>query len=162
MSHTAIDLNEFKGSLSRIEASVEGLTEAQLSWKPAPEKWSIKEVVAHLADHLVVTTFRIRQIVSEEVPQVPAFDQDAWVAGILANDVPLQELLDTYRVLLDVNLPILKRLTPEQWSRTAVNPRGKTVTLVELLEGFIKHIGTHQGQIERNKQAFVQAAAASS
>ncbi|MGF7034680.1 hypothetical protein J2T17_005649 [Paenibacillus mucilaginosus] len=162
MSQTAIDLNVFAGNLSRIEESLKGLTEEQLTWKPAPDKWSIKEVVAHLADHLVVTAFRIRQIVSEEVPQVPAFDQDAWVAGIQANEVPLEELLDTYRALLEVNLPLLKRLTPEEWARTAVNPRGKTVTLAELLEGFSKHVGTHLGQIERNRLAFGQTAAASS
>ncbi|MCZ8521713.1 MULTISPECIES: DinB family protein [Paenibacillus] len=162
MSHTGIDLNVFAGNLSRIEDSVRGLTEEQLSWKPAPEKWSIKEVVSHLTDHLVVTGFRIRQIVSESVPQLPAFDQDAWVTVIRANEVSLEEHLGTYEALLAVNVPVLQRLEPEAWLRTAVNPRGKTVTLAELLEGFSKHVGVHLDQIERNKQALAQEAAPSS
>ena len=33
----------------RLRKLVKGLTEKQLSWPPAPGKWSIKQIVAHLA-----------------------------------------------------------------------------------------------------------------
>ncbi len=61
-----------------LEKIVSLASEDQLHWKPSMERWSISEVLAHLAD-VEVAGFRerIERMVQEEMPQLAMYDQDA-------------------------------------------------------------------------------------
>src|SRR5260370_36130129 len=48
-----------------------------LQWKPAPDRWSISEVLAHLLDVVQMFSERVRRMVEEQSPQLPEFDQKA-------------------------------------------------------------------------------------
>jgi DinB family protein len=50
--------------------------------RPAPDKWSIGEILVHLADTEVVFGYLIRRIVGEPGTRIDGFDQDAWVAAL--------------------------------------------------------------------------------
>ena len=58
---------------------LKGLTEKQLSRRPAPGKWSIKEIVAHLADGEVILGSRYRLVAAHDRPAIAAYDQDLFV-----------------------------------------------------------------------------------
>ncbi|MNI79494.1 hypothetical protein D3C73_1359530 [compost metagenome] len=47
---------------------------------------------------------------------------------------------------------LLKRLDDSDWQRTGVNAKGEQVTLEASVEGFVKHVHTHLGQIARIKR----------
>src|SRR5688572_12306459 len=59
---------------------VDGLSAEQLDRRPAPGKWSIREIVAHLADDELVGAYRIRLILSAPGTAIQAFDQDLWAS----------------------------------------------------------------------------------
>ncbi|PQP90813.1 DinB family protein, partial [Paenibacillus sp. AR247] len=85
--------------------------------------------------------------------QLPAFEQDAWVSGQHANQGGTPDILDAFHALLTYNTLLLQRLTPEDLAKNGVNPRGQTVSVADLVNGFIRHVENHLGQIERIKQA---------
>ena len=64
MSQSTVDVETYLQAYDQIEQEIEGLSEEQLKWKAAPESWSVTEVLAHLVDHSIVVSFRIREILS--------------------------------------------------------------------------------------------------
>lgn len=59
-----------------LESLIDGLSTEDLLQRPAPRKWCIREIVAHLADDELVGAYRIRLILSESGTLIQAFDQD--------------------------------------------------------------------------------------
>ena len=67
-----------KSTPKKIERLIARLSPAQLRRRPAPEKWSIVEILAHLAETELVCGYRMRMILSSSGTPIQAFDQDAW------------------------------------------------------------------------------------
>ena len=61
-----------------IAALIEGVPDDQLQRRPAPQKWSILEIVAHLAEDELVTSWRYRQMLESPGCLLAGFDQDLW------------------------------------------------------------------------------------
>ncbi|WP_159881647.1 DinB family protein [Paenibacillus puerhi] len=152
-SPQTIDLQPYEGTLQLLKHAVQGWSAEQLKRKPAPDKWSATEVLSHLTDHQIVTSFRIRQIISEEEAKLPPFDQDPWVSRTRANESEAADLFAVYEALLVYNTLLLRRIPAEYFSRTGVNAKGKTFTLAGLLQAFVDHVHVHLAQIDRIKQA---------
>lgn len=158
MSQGPVDLKAYLQTYEQLKAAIEGLTPEELRRKPAPDKWSVTEVIAHLTDHNIVVSFRIREILAGSEARLPAFSQDPWVAGQKANEGNAEDFLDAFRALLVHNGQLFFRLTDEDWAKTGVNFRGETVTLSAIVQGFIDHLQRHLGQIERIKNGFTDPA----
>ena len=65
-------------SAKKLERLLKAVPTAKLRKRPAADKWSIAEILAHLADSEIVTGFRLRQILGTPGAPIPAYDQDAW------------------------------------------------------------------------------------
>jgi len=66
---------------AKIVALIRGLTSRQLARRPAPGKWSIREIVNHLADTEMVMGCRARWIAFDDHPSLVSFDQNKWATG---------------------------------------------------------------------------------
>jgi chromatin segregation and condensation protein Rec8/ScpA/Scc1 (kleisin family) len=83
---------------------VDGVGETQLSRKPAPNKWSVTEILAHMAADELRSTWRYRQILEHDAPELLGFDQEMWARlGDYASWNP-QEALEMFRLLRETNL----------------------------------------------------------
>src|SRR5271163_4673558 len=63
----------------KLERSIKGVPTSKLRKRPAADKWSVSEILAHLADAEIVGSFRMRLILGAPGTAIAAFDQDAWV-----------------------------------------------------------------------------------
>ncbi|RKP54062.1 DinB family protein [Cohnella endophytica] len=148
-----VDIDSYLHTYEQLHQAIEGLSEDQLRWKPSEKQWSVTEVLTHLADHNIVVSFRLREILSGSEVRLPAFGQDSWVAGQKANEGNASDVLGIFRSLLIYNSLTFRRLTAEDWNKTGVNFKGETVTLATIIKGFISHVHHHLGQIDRIKKA---------
>jgi uncharacterized damage-inducible protein DinB len=148
------DIQEYLNTHHQLVQAVQGLNQEQLKWKAAPESWSITEVLAHLADHSIVVSFRIRDILAGTTARLPAFNQDAWVSGQKANDGDIADTLEVFGQLLRYNSLLFQRLTDEDWEKSGINAKGETVRIIDIVKGFVKHVNNHLGQIDRIKRAY--------
>ncbi|OCT12379.1 hypothetical protein A8709_31620 [Paenibacillus pectinilyticus] len=153
MSSTIPDLSAYLYTHQQLQEAIQGLNDGQLSWKPASDKWSVTEVLSHLADHNIVVSFRIRAIISGASAQLPAFDQDPWVSSAKANEGLASDILVLFHSLLVYNHALFERLSAEDWDKTGVNFKGQTLTLRDVVQSFVAHVQNHLGQIARIKQA---------
>ncbi|MFB5675269.1 DinB family protein [Paenibacillus terreus] len=152
-----VDIQAYLDTHNKLVDATAGLNKEQLTWKAAPESWSVTEVLAHLADHNIVVSFRVRDTLAGTTARLPAFDQDAWVSGQKANDGEAADILALFEHLLQYNALLFRRLTDEDWEKTAVNAKGDTVRAADIVAGFTRHVHHHLGQIERIKQASAAA-----
>lgn len=133
------------GKLTRL---TRGLSRKQLFARPAPGKWSIGEILAHLAETELVIGYRYRMMLSASGGPIQAFDQDAWARNSRYSRMDPKQSLATFRAVRELNVALLKRLTPEQRRRYGIHAeRGKES--VEYFERMIAgHDLNHLRQIE--------------
>jgi DinB superfamily len=133
----------------KIQRLITGLSTADLRKRPAPEKWSVNEILAHLADAEIVGSFRMRLILGSPGTPIVAYDQDTWVmAGHYDTRDPYKSL-EQFRVLRDGNLALLASLTPEQWKHHGVHSERGQESIEQIVRMFAGHDINHLQQIER-------------
>jgi hypothetical protein len=133
----------------KLEGLVKGVSAGKFRKRPAPAKWSIAEIVAHLADTELVVGYRIRMILGAPGTPIQAFDQDAWAAALGYGERDVRASLTQFRALREANLRLLKSLKAEQWKHQGLHgERGEesVETIVQMMAG---HDLNHLGQIER-------------
>jgi hypothetical protein len=131
----------------RLAQLIVGVAEARLSVHPAPGRWSVNEILAHLAEDELTSTWRYRQMLEHEGPELRGFDQDLWAH---LGDYPswdAHEALEMFRLLREANLRMLARLTPEQWQRYGIHAELCRLTLQELCRHMAAHDMNHVDQV---------------
>jgi DinB family protein len=99
----------------KLATLIRKLNKKQLTRRPAPGKWSIAEILAHLADTELVGGWRMRMILSHNGTPVQAFDQDAWANTFNYLQRDSKASLETFRVLRQNNLALLKSVPKNLW-----------------------------------------------
>ena len=131
---------------SRLAEIASSMGESRLSQKARPDKWSGREILAHLADTELAFGFRYRQTLGEENHVVQPFDQDKWARSYGAYSA--QQALKTYAALRDWNLVLIRSLTPEQISRPLSHPERGNLIFRTLIETAAGHDINHLRQLE--------------
>ena len=140
-------------SPKEIAAAVSGLPPDVLRYKPAPEKWSILEILGHLADIEIVYAHRLRQMLADEEPVIAPMDQDAWAKHLGYMDAPAPELVAAYGLNRHQNVRLLKRLKPADLEKSAFHPEyQKNQSVSEIVERMASHGTNHLSQIEKLKK----------
>ncbi|MFF2528325.1 DinB family protein [Brevibacillus sp. NPDC058079] len=147
-------IEEYSQDYELLREAVEGLSEEELRFQPAPDKWSIHQILIHVTDSEILATHRLRKVLAEEAPLLLSFDQEAWSDNLEYERLDREQHMLLFQMLRVSMLPLLKNLTPEQLVRVGQYPDGARYTFKELLELRVQHVRNHLAQIERVKQAF--------
>lgn len=131
-----------------LAALVEGLSAEGLSHRPAPGKWCIREIAAHLADDELVGAYRIRLILSAPGTPIQAFDQDIWARTGRYGESELDESLTLFRTLRWANLKLLRSLTDPEWNQFGIHAERGKESLRDIAMYFAGHDINHFRQIE--------------
>jgi uncharacterized damage-inducible protein DinB len=119
----------------------------QLTRRPGENKWSIGEILAHLAEDEIATAWRYRQIVEHSGLHLAGFDQELWARmGDYASRAP-DESLALFRLLRNANLQFLHQITPEQWECFGIHAERGRITIRDLVVHMAGHDANHIGQI---------------
>lgn len=140
-------------SPKEIAAAVSGLPPQVLRYKPAPDKWSILEILGHLADIEIVYAYRLRQMLADKKPVIAPMDQDEWAKNLGYMDTPAPELVALYGLNRHHNLRLLRHLKPADLEKSAFHPEyQQAMTVATLVEKMAGHGTNHLQQIERLKR----------
>ena len=126
---------------SELQSLVAGLTVEQMDVPPAPGKWSVREVLAHLADCEIAWAFRMRQALETPGATVTPFDQDVWATRYSAYSAA--DALRTFLALRAWNLALLTTVSAEERSNVLSHPERGTFPFTELLESIAGHDVNH-------------------
>jgi hypothetical protein len=133
----------------KLALLLKGKTGKQLMRRPAPDKWSVAEIVAHLADAELAISWRIRQILSNNAVPIQAYDQDVWAKTFdYAHRDPRQSLAN-FRTLREANVALLKFVPRKLWDNYGIHEERGNESVSHVVRMVAGHDLNHLQQIQR-------------
>ena len=136
-----------------LQAEIAGIDDVTLRRPERPGKWSIMQVIQHLADSEVVYRYRMRKILAQPTPDIQGYDQDLWAANLNYNEMDLHEALEIIHVLRAANLKMLRGLNETQLERYGLHNERGPESVRKILQMIAGHDILHLNQIRRIKKA---------
>ena len=126
-----------------IEKLVHLISEEQASWKPAPDRWSVREVLAHLADvEIYGFRNRIEKMVGEDNPSLESYDQNAAYAAGKYSSGSSREHLKDFCHERDRSLSMLRYAPADVAMRKGRHAHLGSITVAQVLnEGAFHDLG---------------------
>jgi len=144
-------INKYKDGFRAVTEALKGITERQLDARPAPDKWSPREIVHHLADSEMTSAIRLRRLIAEEHPTIVGYDQEQY-ARMLYYDRPIEPSLQAIHAARLSTSDILERLTEEQWNREGTHTESGRYAVEDWLRIYAVHAHEHAAQIARARK----------
>lgn len=137
-----------RATAAKLKKLIHGLTPKELKWKAEAGKWSIAEIVAHLADAEIVASWRMRSVLGANGTAIQPFDQDAWASVFQYGKRDAKQSLEVFRVLRENNIAMLKALPRESWDNYGMHAERGKETIAHLARMFAGHDTNHVLQVE--------------
>ncbi len=151
-------LAQYEKGAPLLRTSVMKAKEEQFDLTPVPGKWSIRQVVCHIADFEPVYADRMKRVLVEDNPTMFGGDPDAFASRLHYSRRCVLEELELIDVVRRQMARILREVDIEDFQRTGVHSEAGPLTLETLLERITGHIPHHIRFIEEKITAFGSAA----
>jgi hypothetical protein len=143
---------KYKDGFAEVTRALEGISDAELDRRPAPGKWTAREIVHHLADSEMTSAIRLRRLLAEDRPVIVGYDQEEF-ARKLHYDRPIEASLDALEAARATTAAILDRMTEDEWAREGTHSESGRYTVLQWLEIYAAHAHNHAAQIRVARRA---------
>ncbi len=140
-------LQVIASSPTRFRELFDELGEARAKQAPAPGKWSVREILCHLADCEIVFAYRLRQTLAEPHHVIQPFDQDLWATNYAAYDA--QSALAVFTAVRNFNVKLIASLPKDALAKPVTHPERGTMAFQDIVNTMGGHDLNHLGQIEK-------------
>jgi len=115
--------------------------ENKAGYRYAPGKWTLREVIGHLADSERVFSYRALRVARADATPLPSFDEDAWMAPANFERRALAEVAAEFRAVRESTLALFRGFDAEAWPRvgTASNHPISARALAWIISGHEAH-----------------------
>jgi len=124
-------------------------------YKPSPERWSIHEIILHLADSEASSYVRCRHLIAEPGLAVVEFDPARWAGNLGYFHQSTREALEVIRRLRKMTYQLLVSIPESVWLHTAEFPKEGAISLESWIERQERHIPHHTEQMTSNYGAWI-------
>ena len=130
-----------RAQADEIRRLVAGLSPERETYRYAPGKWSVRDILGHIADGERVFAYRALCISRGDQASLPGFDQDDYVATAGFDAWTAAELGEDFARLRASSVALFEHLTPAQWSQAGIaNDKRVTVrALAFIIAGHTRH-----------------------
>jgi hypothetical protein len=139
-------VDQYKDGYRVVTEALEKISDRELDARPAPGKWSAREIVHHLADSEMTSAIRLRRLIAEERPAISGYDEEEF-ARRLHYDRPIESSLEAIHAARRSTADLLDRLTETEWKREGTHTESGRYTVENWLEIYARHAHNHAEQI---------------
>ena len=139
---------QYKDGYRAVADAIAGATEAELDAKPAPGKWSAREIVHHLADSEMTSAIRMRNLIATDNLAIVGYDQEVF-AKRLHYDRPIAGSLAAFKAARETTAELLDRLSEADWTREGTHTEHGRYGMDTWLGIYCIHAHDHADQIRR-------------
>jgi hypothetical protein len=150
---------QYAAGYAEVTAALEGFAPDELNAHPRPGKWSACEIVQHLAESEMNSALRIRRLLTEDNPLIPGYDQELYSTRFFHHGRDLAPALDAFRGARAVTVPVISRMTDEDWQRAGTHTESGPYSAEDWLVIYARHAHNHAAQIRALRAALDARAA---
>jgi len=138
----------------QLTAALKEFPREMWQFKPAPNRWSVHEIIIHLADSEASSFLRCRFFLAEPGKAVMPYDQDVWTQKLNYHAQSTDEAIELFKCLRRASYHLIKDLPESAWSAKLIHPEHGDYTFDRWLEIYEGHTGGHINQMRRNLEAW--------
>src|SRR5262245_54233241 len=109
-------VDQYKDGYRVVAEALTGASDEELDARPAPGKWTAREIVHHLADSEMTSAIRLRLLLAAPNPKIAGYDQDEF-ARVLHYDRPIEASLEAFKAARRSTAELLDRMSEADWLR---------------------------------------------
>ena len=140
-----------------IPRAIDGLSQQELRQPEVPGKWSIVQILQHLADSEMVGAWRFRLVLAQDRPPLTGYDQALWAERLHYEESDPSEAIELFTVVRRANLRLFERASGADLKRVGVHVERGAESLEHLRRLYAGHDLLHLRQIERVRRAVAKA-----
>lgn len=140
-------IDQYSDGYRVVAEALTGADDEHLDARPAPGKWTAREVVHHLADSEMAAAFRLRLLVAVDNPAIHGYDQEEFARRLFYNR-PIAASLEAFKAARRSTAEILESMTDADWRRSGSHTEHNgSYTPERWLEIYAPHAHQHAEQI---------------
>ncbi|HUL04544.1 MAG TPA: DinB family protein [Gemmatimonadales bacterium] len=151
-------LDRWSRSVADAHAGLRRLPDSKVRVRPAPGKWSVKEIIGHLIDSATNNHRRFVLAQLEEGLTFPGYAQDEWVSRQRYQDSAWPALATLWSDYNEHLIHVVRAIPGAVLTRPRANhtldqiawrpvPRDQPATLAYLIDDYVEHLDHHLGQV---------------
>ena len=117
--------------------------------KPGENRWSILQIVCHLADAELLAWARIRRLITQDRAKMWGYQQEVWADRLGYQQRKVETVLARFALLRRENAELLDGLPAAIWQQTGDHDLYGTLSLQQLIEDYLDHTAKHLDQIKQ-------------
>jgi hypothetical protein len=146
-------VGRYRGGHAVLMAALDGIAERELDWRPSPDAWSVRDVIHHLEDAELTGAVRLRRLLTEDTPFLPAFDEEVYRQRLAYAARPIEPALAAVRGAHATTAELLDRLAVEDWARAGTHSEEGPYPVERWLAFHAAHTHEHAAQIRQLRLA---------
>ena len=123
-------------------------------FKPAPDRWSVHEIVVHIADSEANSYVRCRRFIAEPGQAAMPYDQDVWTSKLRYHEQSTDDYLELFKWLRKASYDLIKTLPEPAWQAKLTHPEHNDYSFDRWLDIYERHIPGHIAQMQKNYEAW--------
>lgn len=147
-------IESYGGAYPLLRSALDEFPHEMWQFKPAPDRWSIHEIVVHLADSEANSFVRCRCFIAEPGKTIMPYDQDLWASRTDYHQQSIDDALELFRALRKMSYDLIRRLPEQSWGATIVHPESGAMAFEKWLVIYEEHTRKHIGQMRRNYEGW--------
>lgn len=141
-------IHSYGMAYERLLSALQGFPEEMWQFRPAPERWTVHEIIVHITDSEANSYIRCRRFLSEPGSTVPGYDESKWARELGYHDQSTEESLELFKWLRRKSYTLIKDLPETAWSNTVYHTESGVMTLDDWLDIYERHIPEHIEQMQ--------------
>ncbi|HKX29686.1 MAG TPA: DinB family protein [Blastocatellia bacterium] len=148
MNEDASIIAAYAQQADRLELFITGCPAEIIARRPDETRWSILEIVGHLADAELLASVRIRRVITGDRPNLYGYRQEEWARKLGYRQQRIAVLSQRFALLRRENGELLGSMSGDDWNRGGEHDESGRLTLRQLIVGYLEHTAKHLNQAE--------------
>ncbi|MGB8643975.1 MAG: DinB family protein [Anaerolineae bacterium] len=140
----------------QLVAALERFPREMWQFRPAPDRWTIHEIIIHIADSEANSYIRCRRFIAEPGSNVLGYDENKWAHDLHYHEQNADDALELFKWLRHKSYTLIKDLPEPVWSNMVHHTESGVMTMDEWLDTYERHIPEHVKQMQANYDDWVK------
>jgi hypothetical protein len=149
-------IESYGGAYQRLISALERFPREMWQFRPAPDRWTIHEIVIHIADSEANSYLRCRRFLAEPGSAVLGYDENRWARQLHYHDQSIDDALELFKWLRRKSHTLIQDLPEAVWSNTIHHSESGVMTMDDWLDTYERHVPEHIEQMQANYDDWVR------